>query len=306
MRVLLTGKNGQLGWELRQLLEQSIEVIAIGHNDVDFRNPDELHNMLRRLPDLSLIVNTAAYTKVDQAEKESYLAELVNIEAPAVLACEADRRGIPFIHFSTDYVFDGRKWTKPYTEQDKPNPLSVYGKSKLGGELRVRDLCEKHLIFRGSGLYGMRGLNFLTTMLNYVYSGKTPYVVDDQIVSPNWTPLVAEAIEQVIYQILSGKKIEWGIYHLSGTGNTTWYEFARIIFEKTSMLWKLTQRMPIAITSGEYNSLAERPIYSILTSNKFKNMFDYSLPDWKSQFLQCVNTIQYQNKNINHSSKFNS
>jgi dTDP-4-dehydrorhamnose reductase len=289
MRILLTGKNGQLGWKLHRLLEQSLETIAIGHDDVDFQNPEELYELLQRLPDFSLIVNAAAYTKVDQAEQEQHQAELINVEAPAVLACEADRRGIPMIHFSTDYVFDGKKWTQPYTEEDKPNPLSIYGKSKLGGELRVRDLCEKHLIFRVSGLYGMRGQNFLTTMLKYLRSEKTPYVVDDQIISPNWTPLVAEGVEQAIHQVLSGKKIEWGIYHLSGVGSTTWYEFARMIFEKVSAIWRLTQRTPNAVTSEEYGALAERPCYSVLSPNKLIKTFGHSLPDWKTQLLQCVN-----------------
>ncbi|MDR1383069.1 MAG: dTDP-4-dehydrorhamnose reductase [Planctomycetaceae bacterium] len=291
MRILLTGKNGQLGWELHRLLEQGFEVIAIGRDDVDFRNPDELHDMLRRLPSFSIIVNTAAYTKVDQAEKEQHEAELVNIEAPAVLACEADRRGIPMIHFSTDYVFDGKKWTKPYTEKDKPNPLSIYGKSKLGGELRVRDLCEKHLIFRVSGLYGTRRRNFLTTMLNYAKASERPLVVDDQIVSPNWTPLIAEVIEHVIYRIFSSFPVHWGVYHLTGNGAATWYEFAKLTLEKASSISNKQIIQPVSVSSEEFHTTAKRPAYSVMNSDKFRNEFGYSLPDWKTQLLHCINTI---------------
>jgi len=293
MKILLTGKDGQLGWELHRRLEQNHEVVALCRDDLDLRDARYLHDMLKRIPELTLIVNCAAYTDIDRAELEPMTAEQLNVEAPAVLASEADRRSIPIIHFSTDYVFDGRKWTQPYTENDRPNPLGVYGWSKLAGEQRVSELCDRHLIFRLSGLYGTRRRNFFTTMLQYLHQGETPCVVDDQIVSPNWCPMVAEAVEHVVSRIHNTGKAEWGIYHLIGTGCTTWHEFARLIFEKLSRLWNKPLLKPIAVGSDESGAEAKRPAYSIMNPEKFTRTFDYVLPDWQTQFLHCVNSIQH-------------
>lgn len=291
MHILLTGKDGQLGWELRQRLESKFDLIALGRDDLGLRDARYLHDMLKRLPELALIVNCAAFTDVDRAEHEPLAAELVNVEAPAILAAEADRRGIPIIHFSTDYVFDGKKWTKPYTENDQPNPLSVYGWSKLAGEQRVRDLCDRHLIFRLSGLYGTRRRNFLMTMLRYQHRGETPRVVDDQIVSPNWCSMTAETVAHVISRLGNVGKNEWGIYHLTGNGGTTWYEFARKIYEKVSQRWEKPPIKPIAVSTEVYGADAKRPAYSILNPEKFTTTFGCSLPDWQTQFLHCVNSI---------------
>jgi len=293
MRILLTGKDGQLGWELHRRLEQKHDVIALGRDDLDLRDAQHLHEMLKRLPELTLIVNCAAYTDVDRAEHEPMTAEQVNAEAPAVLAAEADRRGIPIFHFSTDYVFDGRKWIQHYTENDPPNPLGVYGWSKLAGEQRVCDLCDRHLIFRLSGLYGTRRRSFLTTMLRYLHQGKTPRVVHDQIVSPNWCPMVAEAVEHVIARIGNIRKNEWGVYHLTGNGSTTWYEFARLIFEKTAQLWDKPLIVPQAVSSAAYGAEAKRPAWSIMNPEKLTRTFGYTLPDWRTQFLHCVDSIQH-------------
>lgn len=291
MTLLLTGKDGQLGWELHRHLEHDFEVIATGREDLNFLDTQHLHDMLRRLPELALIINTAAYTDVDGAEREPIIAEMMNTEAPAILAAEADRRGIPIIHFSTDYVFDGKKWTKPYTEQDRPSPLSIYGWSKLAGEQRVLELCEKALVFRVSGLYGTRCRNFFTTMLHSIQTGKTPRVVDDQIVSPNWTPMIAEAIHHVIDRLFQGQQKIWGIYHLSGIGSTTWYEFARLIFRKASELWNAKLVQPIPVDTKEYIAVAKRPAYSVLDPRKFERSFQYELLDWQSQFLCCIGTM---------------
>ena len=291
MKILLTGKDGLLGWELHRRLEQTYDVLALGRDDTDFRNSHHLHDMLRRLPALALIVNCAAYTDVDKAEHEPLAAELVNAEAPAILAAEADRRNIPMIHFSTDYIFDGKKWTMPYTENDRPNPLGIYGWSKLAGEQRVRDLCDQHLIFRLSGMYGMRRKNFLTTMLRYLHQGESPRVVDDRIISPNWSPLIAEAVEHVISRLGNIQKNEWGIYHLTGTAHTTWYEFARMIFETMSRLWDKPSLKPIAVHSEAFGAEAPRPAYSVMNTEKFNRTFEYTLPDWQTQLLYCANSM---------------
>ena len=320
MRILLTGKDGQLGWELHRRLERTHHVIAIGREDIDLRDGRYLHDMIKRLPPLALIVNCAAYTDVDKAEHEPLTAEQVNVEAPAVLAAEADRRSIPIIHFSTDYVFEGQRegvasqlelplhchkpdrdarWNpsvnhvEPYTEDDPPNPLNVYGRSKLAGEQRVRDLCDRHLIFRVSGLYGTRRRNFLTTMLRYLAQGEVPRVVDDQSILPNWCPMIAEAVEHVISRIGNVRPSEWGVYHLTGTGSTTWYEFACLFFEKMATLWNKPLIIPQAVSSEEFGAEAKRPAWSVMNPNKFTRTFNYKLHDWQTQFLQCVNSIQH-------------
>ena len=294
MRILLTGKNGQLGWELHRQLERDYEVVAIGREDIDFLDSRFLFRTLKQLPKLDLIVNTAAYTNVDQAEAEPFVAESINSESVALLAAEADRRGIPIIHFSTDYVFDGKNWTRPYREMDKPNPLSTYAWTKLEGEIRVRNITEKHLIFRLAGLYGIRRKNFFTTMLRHHHNGITPRVVNDQVVSPNWTPLIAEAVTHVIEMFFQGETTSWGTYHLSGGGSTTWHEFAQYLFQKANEKCDAHVPPPIAVASKEYGAIAKRPDYSVLDSTKFNTNFHYSLPDWQEQFLRFLGEIQPQ------------
>lgn len=315
MRILLTGKNGQLGWELHRQLERCHDVIALGREDIDFLDSRFLFQMLKRLPELDLIVNAAAYTDVDKAEHELFVAESINSEAAAILAAEADRRGIPMIHFSTDYVFSGGSAIQaygaaapngaiasvgrlpyeqmtPYTESDKPNPICYYGWTKHEGELRIRRILERNLIFRLSGLYGIRRKNFFTTMIRCNRNGVIPEVVNDQIVTPNWTPLVAEAVAHVIQRLSQGEVSRWGTYHLSGGGFTTWYEFAELIFSKLNELWGVNMPGPTSITSKEYGATANRPKYSVLDSTRFNKTFQYSLPDWKEQFLLFLGGLQ--------------
>ena len=287
MRILLTGKNGQLGWELHRQLERDHEVIALGREDIDFRDSRFLFQILKKLPKLDLIVNTAAYTEIDKAEQEPFVAEAINSEAAALLATEAEDRGIPMIHFSTDYVFDGRQWTRAYHEKDQPNPTCYYGWTKLEGEDRIRNILEKHLIFRLSGLYGTRRKNFFTTMLQQNRNGIIPRVVNDQIISPNWTPLVAEAVVVAIQQLFQGEKNVWGTYHLSGIGQTTWYEFARLIIERINDRWNVPMPFPIPVSTEEYGVAAKRPKFSVLDSTRFNNTFQCILPDWQEQFLLC-------------------
>ncbi len=294
MRILLTGKNGQLGWELHRQLERDHEIVAIGSEDIDFLDSRFLFQTLRQLPKVGLIVNAAAYTNVDKAELEPFVADAINSEAAAILAAEADFRGIPMIHFSTDYVFDGKQWTRPYREEDNPNPIGYYGWTKLEGEVRVRNILDQHLIFRLSGLYGVRRKNFYTTMLRGNRNGTALRVVNDQIVSPNWTPLVAEAVVGVIEKLFRGEKTPWGTYHLSGTGQTTWYEFARQIFEKINDLWGVDMTLPVSVSSKEYGATAVRPKYSVLDPTKFNTTFQDTLPDWREQFLQFLGEMQPQ------------
>ena len=292
MRILLTGKHGQLGWELHRQLEQDYEVIALGREDIDFRDSKFMLSMLRSLPKCDLIVNAAAYTDVDKAEREPFIAEAINSEALALLATEADRRGIPMIHFSTNHVFSGRWRKSPYREMDRPNPMSCYGRTKLEGELRIKNILEKHLIFRLSGLYGIRRRNFFTTMLSRNRSGISPRIANDQFVSPNWTPLVAEVVAYAIKRLLQDDRIPWGIYHLSGGGSTTPYEFARLIFGKIRQVWGGNVLFPTPSASRALRVSAKRPKYSVLDSTHFSDTFHYALPGWYEQFLYFFGGLQ--------------
>jgi len=292
MRILLTGKNGQLGWELHHQLKRDHEVIALGREDIDLSDSRLVFRMLKKLPSLDLIVNTAAYTDVDKAEHEPLVAEAINSEAAALLAAEAETRGIPMIHFSTDYVFDGRQGARPYREEDKPNPVCYYGLTKLEGENRIRNILEKHWIFRLSGLYGIRRKNFYTTMLKRNRKSVTTRVVNDQIVSPNWTPFVAEAVVTAIKRLHQNQESAWGTYHLSGISQTTWYEFARLIFEKINNIWGVKVPLLIPVTSKEYDAAARRPKYSVLDPERFNTVFQHTLPEWREQFLRFLGELQ--------------
>jgi dTDP-4-dehydrorhamnose reductase len=285
MRILLTGKNGQLGWELHRHLERDYEVLAIGREDVDFLDLRFLDSMLRFMPKLDLIVNAAAYTDMDRAEHESFTAEAVNSEAAFMLAKEAARRKIPMIHFSSNYVFSGRRRTVPYRENDQPSPTSVYSATKLDGETRIRSILEKHLIFRLSGLYGIHHRNFFTEILARNRGGIVSRAATDQVISPNWTPIVAEAVVDVIQQWSWGEKIPWGTYHLSGGGSTTPYEFARMICEKINDLWGGNMPLPTPTTSRKFRTATKRPKYSVLNPALFNKTFQSILPDWREQFL---------------------
>jgi len=291
MRILLTGKNGQLGWELHRQLERDHEVLAIGREDLDFCDVKHFVSTLGQLPKLDLIVNAAAYTDIDKAVQEPRIAEAVNSEAVGILAAEADYRGIPMIHFSTDHVFGKRRFNRPYRENDRPNPCSLYGATKLEGELQVRSILEKHLIFRLSGLYGSRCKNFYTALLNRSRKGIVPRVVCDQIVSPNWTPLVAKAVVAAIEHLLWGEEVPWGTYHLSGSGSTTPYKFSRLIFEKFNGMWGDGMSLPIPSATKKCNA-AKRPKYSVLDSTRFNTVFQHTLPDWQEQFLHFFGGLE--------------
>ena len=291
MRILLLGKNGQLGWELQRQLEQDFKVMAIGREDIDFLDTKFFADMLRHTPKLDLVVNAAAYTDIDKAPRDPFGIEVVNSESVATLAAEADRRDIPMIHFSTNYVFSGQSRRTPYRENDKPNPTSLYGSTKLAGEQRLRNMLEKHLIFRLSGLYGFRRRNFFTEVLARNRRGITSRVSDTQTISPNWTPLVAEAIVDVIQQLFWGEDIPWGTYHLSGSGSTTPYGFAQKICEKINDVWGGNMPLPVPVRSQKCSDMTKRPRYSVLDSTKFTNTFHYTLPNWQEQFIRFFGGI---------------
>ncbi|MDO9064018.1 MAG: dTDP-4-dehydrorhamnose reductase, partial [Sulfuricella sp.] len=227
MKILLIGKNGQVGWELQRTLATLGDVVAIDRQGMDLANPDSIRSAIRIIrPDL--IANAAAYTAVDKAESEPELAMAINGIAPGIMAEEAKRLGAAMIHYSTDYVFDGTK-TSPYTEEDAPNPLSVYGKTKFAGEQAILAVGIPHLIFRTSWVYGLRGRNFLQTILRLAKERDELKVVDDQIGAPTWSRMIAEATSQILAQSFlpltphpSLLTQYGGIYNLTAAGRTSW------------------------------------------------------------------------------------
>ena len=282
MRILLTGKNGQLGWELQRTLSTLGEIIALGQADLDLANPDAIRKICRDVKP-HLIVNPAAYTAVDKAEIESALAGAVNGIAPGIMAQEAQRLGAALIHYSTDYVFDGRK-NSPYTEHDTPNPQNVYGSSKLAGERAIQAVDVPHLILRTAWVYGRRGKNFLLTMQRLAREKPLLKIVDDQIGAPTWCRLLAEATAQIVAQAITGSgrdvagyiRQHSGVYHMTCAGQTSWHGFANEILGREANMIAQIQPIP----SIEYPTPATRPAYSVLDNVQLAQAFGIALPDW--------------------------
>jgi len=300
VKILLVGKNGQVGWELQRTLATLGEVVAIDRQGMDLANPDSIRGAIRATrPDL--IVNAAAYTAVDKAESEPDLAMAINGIAPGIMAEEAKRLGAAMVHYSTDYVFDGTK-ISPYTEEDAPNPLSVYGKTKLAGERAIQAAGIPHLIFRTSWVYGTRGRNFLLTILRLAKERDELKIVDDQIGAPTWSRMIAEATAQILAQSIlpltshpSLLTQYGGIYNLTAAGRTSWYGFAKAILESMSLQGAhsslITHHpMPklIPIATPEYPLPAPRPLYSMLSSDKLNRVFGVVLPSWDTSLTLCM------------------
>ncbi len=297
-RILVTGADGQVGWELQRCLQPLGEVVTsalqagIAQRSLNLADPDAIRALVRELRP-QLIVNAAAYTAVDQAEDDVDLAMAINAVAPGVLAEEARRCGAALVHYSTEYVFDGNK-ADLYLEEDAPNPLSVYGRSKLAGEQAIRQIDAAHLIFRTSWVYGMRGKNFLLTMLRLARERPELNVVDDQVGAPNWSRLLAEATAQALATQLRGADGRWdgalerlgnvsGLYHLSASGATSWCGFARGILELAASTCRVK-----GITTAEYPLRAPRPLNSRLNTEKFSRTFGLDLPEWDEALKLCM------------------
>ena len=300
-KILLTGKNGQVGAELQRFLPQLGEVIALGRQELDLSRPDDLRGMIRTVCP-NLIVNAAAYTAVDQAEKEEAIARAINADAPAVMAEEAKKSGAGLVHYSTDYVFDGSK-NSPYEETDPTNPLNVYGKTKLMGEQAIQETGAPHLIFRTGWVYATHGRNFLLTILRLATQGSDELrIVSDQIGAPTWSRDIAWATTQILKRLygrddgLAYLTEMTGLYHMTSVGETTWYEFARAILEEASRVprsapWfaaatggrPFVARRVIPIPTEEYPTRARRPAYSLLSNSHLTETFGVQLPEWRMQ-----------------------
>ena len=299
-KILLTGKNGQLGDDLRHALSRLGDVVATDRQQFDLSRPDEIRKKIRELQP-TLIVNAAAYTAVDQAEKDEAAALAINSEAPAIMAEEAKKIGAALVHYSTDYVFDGSK-KSPYDENDPPNPISVYGRTKLAGEQAVRDSGVDHLIFRTAWVYSTRGKNFLLTILRLATQREELRIVRDQIGAPTWSREIANATAKALEQICNPTDgtAAWsersGTYHMTAGGETNWYEFSRAILQEAaqapdSAAWfhaatngmELLARRVLPITTAEYPTPARRPAYSVLSNSRLNRTFGIQLPDWRQQ-----------------------
>jgi dTDP-4-dehydrorhamnose reductase len=284
MKILLTGASGQVGYELLRSLQGLGEVIAPDRRQMDLADLDQVRAVLRAVrPDL--IVNPAAYTAVDQAEAEPELAHRVNALAPAVMAAEAKLLGAAMVHYSTDYVFDGSK-AGPYVETDPTAPLNVYGQSKLAGEQALAAAGIPHLILRTSWVYGMRGKNFLLTMLRLAKERDQLRVVADQVGAPTWSRTIADSTALILAQGKAGGAHWWrahsGIYHLSAQGQTSWYGFTEEIVAAAGLVCEL-----IPIGSADYPTPAPRPRNSVMSSDKLIAAF-CRLPEWRAALELCL------------------
>lgn len=294
MKVLLTGKDGQLGFELQRALAPLAEVYAINRQDCDLACEARLRQLVRRVnPDL--IVNSAAYTAVDRAETEPKLVRAVNSYAPAVLGEEAQRIGAWVIHYSTDYVFDGLAGS-PYEEGAPTHPLNIYGLSKRDGELALQAACPQHLIFRTSWVFGVQGSNFTKTILRLATERDALNIVDDQCGTPTSAALLADVTAQVVGRVRREglQDFPFGLYHLTAAGETTWYHYARFVVEETLRAGKplkINTEAIRPIASTDYPVLAKRPANSRLDTSLFRNTFDLTLPAWQSGVLHVLQQI---------------
>lgn len=288
MRILLTGKTGQVGHELERSLSGLGEIIAVDRSQMDLSDLVQVRDVIRAVkPDL--IINPAAYTAVDKAESEPELAMRINGEAPGVMAEEAKKIGAAMIHYSTDYVFDGSKNT-PYVEDDPTCPMSVYGKTKLAGEQAIQAAGIPHLILRTSWVYGMHGKNFLLTMLRLAQERDELRIVADQHGSPTWCGTIADSTAAIVAKIIDVKGAsDWlrqhsGIYHLTCQGQTTWYGFTKAILEAANI-----EKKPLLtpISTQDYPLPAKRPAYSVMSGEKFISNFS-DLPSWESALAVCL------------------
>jgi dTDP-4-dehydrorhamnose reductase len=285
VRILLTGKNGQLGWELSRALAPLGEIVAFGRPDLDLTVPDRIASAVGAArPDV--IVNAAAYTAVDRAESEPDAALAINAVAPGILAREAGRAGALLVHYSTDYVFDGTK-SAPYSEDDPTNPLNVYGRSKLAGEKAIGAVGVPHLILRTSWIYAARGKNFLLTMRRLLQEKGAVRVVSDQIGAPTSAGALADATAELLSRHEPSELGRMsGVYHATACGSTSWYGFATEI----ARLEQPGAQRPLSvvpITSSEYPSPALRPRNSRLSNEKLLSRFDVSLPTWQACLHAC-------------------
>ncbi len=285
MKILLFGKNGQVGWELQRSLAPLGEVIVLDRHSQNFCGDlGDLQGLAATVqavrPDV--IVNAAAHTAVDKAESEPELARLINAAAPSLLAQEAQKLGAWLVHYSTDYVFDG-SGSQPWVETDTPAPLSVYGQTKLEGEQLIAANCSRHLIFRTSWVYAARGSNFAKTVLRLAQERERLTVIDDQWGAPTGAELIADVTAHAIRQVMAQPRAA-GLYHLAASGKTTWYGYAKHVLAQAERVHDAINMMVkevAAVPTSAFPTPAGRPYNSRLNAAKLQATFGLQLPAWQ-------------------------
>ncbi|MCU5774286.1 dTDP-4-dehydrorhamnose reductase [Erwiniaceae bacterium BAC15a-03b] len=293
MNILLFGKSGQVGWELQRALAPLGNVIALDSRSTDycadFTRPEDVARTVRHIkPDV--VVNAAAYTAVDKAEGESELAEIINATAVEAIAKAAQEVGAWLVHYSTDYVFPG-DGSRAWRESDATAPLNRYGATKLAGEQAIQQCCDKYLIFRTSWVYATKGNNFAKTMLRLAKERPELSVIDDQHGAPTSAELLADCTAHAIKSALQRPEVA-GIYHLAAGGSTSWFDYASLVFaeaKKAGVELTLTTVHPIA--TSYYPTPARRPLNSRLDTQKFRNTFDLTLPEWQSGVQRMLDEL---------------
>ena len=292
MKILLTGKDGQVGFALHRKLMSLGEVIATNRHELDLGNPEAIKTFIDKTkPDI--IINPAAYTNVDKAESEKSLAHQINAVAPQVLAEKASELNIPIIHFSTDYVFDGLKH-EPYIEIDQVNPQSVYGQSKWEGEEAIRH-HKKHMILRTSWVFSSHGQNFLKTIMKLIQEKTSLNVVSDQIDTPTSTEALADVTYHIVKTIFNDPNFkDFGTYHMTLDNETNWYRYACFITDEAKHLGLqtlMTSKDIKPILSDAYATLAKRPMNSRLDTTKIKKAFMLELPHWEEEVKRILKEL---------------
>ncbi len=293
IKILLFGRTGQVGWELRHKLACLGQVTALEYPEMDFSKPGSICAAVRAA-EPTVIVNAAAYTAVDKAESDPELATAINATAPGVIAEEAKRLGSLLVHYSTDYVFDGTK-PCPYVETDAPNPINIYGKTKLAGDQAIQSVGGDFLILRTSWVYGARGGNFLLTMLRLAQERTELQIVDDQIGAPTPSECIAQATANILAQLLApaGRGLDGrgGIYNLTTIGETSWFGFAKALFTKATGSFGLSVPNLIPVKTSDYPRPARRPANSRLECQRLADIFGVSMPHWQQALSLVLETL---------------
>jgi len=289
MKLLLLGNTGQLGWELQRAIQPLGEVVAFDYPQVDLADPASIHKVVQESRPEG-ILNATAYTAVDKAESEPELAEAINGKGPGVLAEEARKLNAVLIHFSTDYVFDGTKGA-PYEETDLPNPINVYGESKLFGEQAIQTVGGDYLIFRTAWVYSLRRESFVTKVLEWARKKELLRVVDDQVSNPTWARMLAEATAQIFAQGVGYLRERAGLYHLAGGGYATRYAWAQEILKLDPKKQEQTVKQLLPALSSEFPTPAQRPFFSALDCQKFEQVFNLRLPPWDAALKLALDGI---------------
>ena len=289
MRILVVGRVGQLGSALSEVLPERYETKFLDQPNIDLATPSSLREIvLSSRP--AVVINAAAYTAVDRAESEAALAHTINAEAPCVMASACKEIDAVFMHYSTDFVFDGASGV-PYTENSPTAPASVYGQSKLAGEEAIAAATERHVILRTAWLFSSVGHNFLKTMLRLAEGGSEIRVVADQMGSPTYAWDLAQVTRAIIEGLAKGNDDSFGLYHAVNGGVTSWHGFATKIFDLIG--WKEIRVR--AISTEEYPTSAPRPQFSVLSCERLRQTFDLTLPDWQDAVARCLQRLRVEN-----------